>query len=389
MFIMKRRVLFVIDSLGCGGAEKSLVSLLPLLDHERLDIDLLIVSRGGVFEQYVPKHVRIISLPHPEGISKLRSLFSGLCLSFSLAIRRLLPRQRHGSEQFWTAMRSSMMPLEDTYDVAVAYHQGLPTYYVAEKVKAARKCAVVNSDLKQAGYSESFNRPFYDCFDIVAADSEILRKMLEASSYVDSSKLTAIYDIMNSTLIRRMAAEGGFEDEIPAGALRIVTTGRIEAPKNYTLAVETAKRLRDSGLSFRWYFIGDGSQRKMIERLIETYGLEEHVVLLGMQPNPYPYMAQCDMYVQTSSFEGYCLALCEARILHRPVVSTNFDVVYDKIRDGENGLIAEMTPESLAEKILRLACSPELRQRLIDATRRDEDRTAETESAKFNEMLLS
>ena len=54
---MKKRVLFLIDSLTCGGAEKSLISLLPLLDYSQVDVDLLMFKRGGVFEQYVPQQV--------------------------------------------------------------------------------------------------------------------------------------------------------------------------------------------------------------------------------------------------------------------------------------------------------------------------------------------
>ena len=180
-----------------------------------------------------------------------------------------------------------------------------------------------------------------------------------------------------------------FEDKFPINALRIVTVGRMTTQKNYVLAVETAKHLKDSGLNFCWFFVGDGPERVTIENLVTDYGLEEYVLLLGIQSNPYPYMAGCDIYVQTSSFEGFCLTLREARILNKPVVSTNFSVVYDQIRDGENGLIAEMIAESVAEKIILLAKNKTLREKLIAATRFEEDRTMVTEAAKVNKMLLA
>ena len=81
---------------------------------------------------------------------------------------------------------------------------------------------------------------------------------------------------------------------------------------------------------------------------------------MGVQANPYPYMKAGDIYVQTSRFEGYCLTLTEARILNRPCVATNFDVVYDQMVQGENGLVVEMTPEAVAEGILRLMRDPAL-----------------------------
>ena len=110
---------------------------------------------------------------------------------------------------------------------------------------------------------------------------------------------------------------------------------------------------------------------------------------MGMKPNPYPYMAKADVYIQTSSFEGFGLTINEARILHKPVVSTNFPVVYNQIKDGENGLIAEMTPESVAEKILMLINDDALRERIIDATKREVNTTSVTEPQKVMDLLLA
>lgn len=155
------------------------------------------------------------------------------------------------------------------------------------------------------------------------------------------------------------------------------------------MAVEAAAQLKKKGLDFVWYFVGDGSERERIELLIEKRGLEDNVKILGMKPNPYPYMAMADVYVQTSSFEGFGLTLNEARILHRPVVSTNFPVVYNQIRDGENGLIAEMTPESVAEKILMLVHDEALRNRIIEATKQEVNTTSVTEPKKVMDLLLA
>ena len=110
--------------------------------------------------------------------------------------------------------------------------------------------------------------------------------------------------------------------------------------------------------------------------------------MVGQQTNPYPYFAQCDIYVQTSSFEGFGLTLSEAKILHKPIVTTNFPSAYDQIVDEENGLIADMTPESVAEMIIRLIENPTLKNRLIENTGKEENRTAETESEKVNRLLL-
>lgn len=375
-----KKILFLIDSLTCGGAEKSLISMLPLLDYSKVQVDLMLVNRGGVFEQYVPKEVNIVKFPHSRTL-----MFKISQLWFSILLRVL--KNWHGAEVRWMAMGDVYDSFEKEYDVAVAYQQGFPTYYVAKKVHAKRKYAWVNVDLKSAGYNEAFNRKFYDIYDKVVPVSDVLCEMMKETNYADIDKLCTVYDILNVGLIKSMSMEdvGLFSHRLKT----IVTTGRLVPPKNYILAVETAALLKKKELDFIWYFVGEGSERGHVEELIKRHALEEQVKLLGMKPNPYPYMAMADVYVQTSSFEGFGLTLNEARILNRPVVSTNFPVVYNQIKDGENGLIAEMTPESVAEKILLLVNDEALRNRIIDATKREVNTTSVTEPKKVMDLLLA
>ena len=81
---MKKSVLFLIDALGCGGAEKSLVALLNRLDYSRLDVDLMVVRGGGMHERFVPAAVHRI--PAPARRSRGRKLRD---LLFSIYIRDL------------------------------------------------------------------------------------------------------------------------------------------------------------------------------------------------------------------------------------------------------------------------------------------------------------
>jgi len=377
----KVSVLFLIDSLTCGGAEKSLISLLPLLDYSKIEVDLMMVSRGGVFEQYIPEQVHVVDFPKQGGF------WYELCLCAFRLILRIQPK-RHGAELRWWAMSSAYNQLEKSYDVGIAYQQGFPTYFLAEKVKAIRKVAWINTDLQKAGYRSSFNRPYYDMIDKVVPVSDSLCGMLKGSNYANKQKLYTVYDILNVELIKKMSQDPVHLIQ-KADELVLTTAGRMVPPKGYDLAVETAKILFEKGLSFKWYFVGDGSMRPEIERMISEFGLENHIVLVGMTPNPYPYMAAADIYVQTSKFEGFGLTLNEARILNKPVVSTNFPVVYNQIRDGENGLICEMTAESIADKILLLARNEPLRKKLIEAIKKEVNTTALIEPQKVMNLILS
>ena len=88
-----------------------------------------------------------------------------------------------------------------------------------------------------------------------------------------------------------------------------------------------------------------------VQKQLIAYHLKGCLFPVGAKENPYPYIKNADIYVQTSRFEGFCLTLAEARALHIPPVSTNFDVVYNQLRDGENGLIVDMTPKAIADAL--------------------------------------
>lgn len=375
-----RRVLFFIDSLNCGGAEKSLISLLPLLDYSQLEVDLMTVNRGGVFEQYVPQEVQMIDFPHVEG------LWFAICETFFRFLLRLYPRC-HAAELRWISMSSAYPALEKKYDVAIAYQQGFPTYYIADKVDARRKIAWVNADLPKVKYRISFNRPIYQKYDCVVPVSDVLCKILAQNGFVPEHKLNTVYDILNVDLIRNMSKQCIALP--PKTRLRLVTVGRLVALKGYDLAVEAAAILKQKGLPFDWYFVGEGGMRSAIEQQIQDLGLTENIHLIGMVPNPYPYMVSADIYVQTSRYEGFGLTLCEARILHRPVISTNFPVVFNQITDGENGMICEMTAPSIADQIIKLSDDHTMRDRLVEGTYREENTTSKTEPAKVMKMILS
>ena len=61
---MKKKILFVINSLNCGGAEKALISLLETMDYSKFDVDLLLFKQEGIFMSKIPVQVNL--LPEPE-----------------------------------------------------------------------------------------------------------------------------------------------------------------------------------------------------------------------------------------------------------------------------------------------------------------------------------
>jgi glycosyltransferase involved in cell wall biosynthesis len=131
------------------------------------------------------------------------------------------------------------------------------------------------------------------------------------------------------------------------------------------MAVEACKILLQSGHLITWYLIGEGSERKELEKQIENLGIQENFILVGADTNPYRYLARAAIYVQTSLFEGLGLTVIEAALLCKPIVSTNFPSVQGILEDEKTGLIVSMNPNDNATNIERLINDKDLNAKLV------------------------
>ncbi len=111
--------------------------------------------------------------------------------------------------------------------------------------------------------------------------------------------------------------------------------------------------------------IRKGPHEQRIKDYIKKYDLSDHFILLGVKANPYPFIKNADIYVQTSRYEGFGLAIAEARMLNIPVVTTKFDAVYNQMIDGKNGLVVEMNAEPVYKGILRMIKKIGLKEKII------------------------
>ena len=166
---------------------------------------------------------------------------------------------------------------------------------------------------------------------------------------------------------RRRAVSG---DGLPVpddGRCRIFTVARIDYQKGIDIAIEAAKRLRESGFRFVWYVAGGGGCAEEYKRLRDDNGLMASFVFLGERKNPFPCYRDCDIYVQPSRWEAYCLTLAEARAFTKPIVTTDFIGAREQIEDGKTGLVVPVNDvDALTAAVGRLLGDEEQRKRLGD-----------------------
>lgn len=368
---MKKNILIHIGGLGAGGAEKSLVSFLNTLPAEQYNIDLMLLNNTGVFRNQVPEHVNVVEAPFPYnclGISPSNWKFyikhnpkyflKKVCSIFKIRKSRNMPVD----QVLWPLWKKSIRTNIKEYDIAVSYLEGLPNYYVIDKVKAKRKILWVHNEYTKLGYDKELDKSYFEQADAVVTISEVCKNDLVRNFPSLEAKFHILENITNPFIVRKMAQET-IDDPLfnnDPDVLKLLTIGRFTPQKNYPLAIETARTLKEKGVNFKWYVIGAGLLKNDMEERIAKYSLQNDFVLLGLRTNPYPYIKQCDIVVQSSLFEGKSIAIDEAKILCKPIVTTNYNTVYDVISDGVNGLIAEMTPEAMAGKIIQLYASKNL-----------------------------
>lgn len=381
----------MMDSLTCGGAERSIVSLLPLLDYNKIDVTLMLVSRGGVFESYVPKQVKVISYT-PGCETLLQKMWLRICriiFSCHLRLNRFRKRPLNPPTMEWMACSTAIQPHKGYYDVAFAYQQGFPCWYVMEKVRADKKYAWINVDITKTKFRLEYVKKFYDRYDGVTAVSDTLYDILLDVGLVDKERLHCVYDILNTDLIRKQGEED-FGGECPnKDMFTIVTAARLIASnKGQDMCIDAARILKNKGFKFQWFFVGDGPSRQVLEQQAYDLDVENEVRFVGMQPNPYPYIKSADVYVQSSRFEGFGLTVTEAKILGRAIVCTNFPTAFNQLEDDKNGLIVEMTAQSIADGVERLLTNKALVEKLQSAVSKEVNTTAMTEAKKVMDMIM-
>lgn len=372
---MKKRLLFVLPSLKSGGAEKSLVTLLRLMDYDKYDVDLLLFRKEGLFLPLLPKEVNVFDAGEDyrmfdgsagEGISyfaRSGKLPIAIARFFYAKAQRLQEDKR--VKKSWKYLSSVMPLIPEKYDAAIGYLEGTSTYYVADFISAKKKISFLHTDYDRISFQKETDEKYYKKMDTVVGVSSLCSKKAEEYFPFLSGKTATVHNIISPSLIEEMAKE---ECTLPekGESVCILTVGRMSPPKGIDTAVCACAELLKRGHDIKWYHIGIGELREEIENQIKDLSVEKNFILLHEQSNPYKFIKECDIYVQPSRFEGKSIAVDEAKALKKPIVVTDFDTVFDQIENGVNGIITGKDYMSVADGVERLMADASLRKTLTD-----------------------
>ena len=354
---------FLLSSMNVGGVEKAFLGILSTLSPKDNDVHLGLLQKKGGFLEDIPEWVQIhevsvyqpywrqINDPPMWHIQQQLSLLHWGDAFIHLVLYALF--KLTGSQYWfyrWLLRKEPMM--NEEYDIAVAFAgpSQMIDYYICEKVNAKKKYGWIHFDISRFGIDRGMTRRLYRQYEKIFVVSQEARDIFCRIFPELAGKTEVFYNIVNFDLIRHLSESAPtFNDGFTGN--RLLTVGRISPEKGQQIAVHAMKQIIDKHPKTRWYFVGEGKSMEACQALVHKEGLDEVVVFLGLQKNPYGYMRDCDLYVQPSRHEGYCITLAEALSFNKPVVVTGFSGAREQLVGKSDAWVADFSPDSLAARI--------------------------------------
>lgn len=342
-----KTILHIIDTTGPGGAETVFIDLATQLPKDKYRPVVVIRGKGWVYEELCRRGVEAIVLD-------AKGSFNWRYLRELIRLIRDEKVDLIQSHLLGANVYSSLAGLLTRTPVVATFH-GSVDIGDKERLKGL-KFAAMNVGAQ-----------------CVVAVSDSLRRDLISRTPIKADKIKVIYNGIktadfqrpHSDALRQQFGWGG--DDIIVGSL-----GNIRTAKGYDMLLRAASLLKSSPTPFRFVIAGQGKPG-LYDRLLELraeLGLEEAVQFIGFNDDPPGFLANLDLFLLSSTSEGFSLATIQAMASGVPVIVTRSGGPEEIVTHSENGWMVEAgSPEAIAAALEVLANDPALCQQLAIAGR--------------------
>jgi len=337
-----KTLLHIIDTTGPGGAETVFIDLISHLPESDFRSIVVIRGEGWVCDELKRRGI------HPV-ILEAKGSFNWRYLKQLVALIRrekvdLIQSHLLGSN-IYSAMAGflSRRPVVATFHGAVDVSEG-------ERLLAL-KFAVINLGVSA-----------------IVAVSDSLRSNIIQRTGLRAKKTQVIYNGIDTAYFKRPKKNDlrerfswGEEDVI------IASLGNIRPAKAYDVLLHAAALVKESNKNFRFVVAGDykGALYLRLQKLSAKLQLENHVCFLGFTDDPAEFLSNADLFVLSSSSEGFSIATIQAMAAGLPVVVTRSGGPQEIVTDEKNGCLVDTgNPQQLADVIMRLADDAVLKKKL-------------------------
>lgn len=325
-----KRILIVNKSFTLGGIQSSMVNMANELSRY-YDVDLFIYNPVGVMRERLNDNVKVL-----EPSWRFKAL--GMSLREAIRSKNLRIALFRVFATVWSKLFNNKLPISIAikhekkltgYDLAISYHQEQRKKSVVSGfsrvvdrcVEAKAKVAWIHFDSSVVDMDNEYNSQFYHKMDkVVCVSKTLMEKFREANERL-SYKVDYCYNFM---LYDDVKKKGEQKQEIPYPKDKFVcfSACRLTPVKALVRAIHSLSDVFKKHSDVVWYIAGDGPEKHNIEVAISELGLNEQIVLIGLQSNPYPYMKNADLLLNVSYHEAAPMVFFESKALGVPVMAT-------------------------------------------------------------------
>ena len=368
-----KKILIVSHAMEIGGAERALLGLLESIDTQLYQVDLFLLRHEGELLKLIPNNINllpeipeytVLERPMKQTLREGHFLLTASRLYGKLKAERFAKKNNLdvsaiGIEYSHKYTKKFMPKIQKNtrYDLAISFLT--PHYFVAEKVNANKKVAWIHTDYDFIDVDINSELSMWNKFDKIAAVSESVEQSFVKKFPSLKDKVFVFENIMSAKLIVTQSKDNPKLSFSPEN-INLLSVGRFCHAKNFDNVPEICKIIRNNGLNVKWYLIGYGGDENLICKKIQEENMQDYVIMLGKQENPYPYINMCDVYIQPSRYEGKCVAVREAQMLGKPVIITNYTTSSSQLNNGVDGIIVPMDNRSCGEEIAKILNNKEL-----------------------------
>lgn len=340
-----KKVLFLIESLSGGGAEKVLTDIIRNIDKKKFNITVMTVVKTGVYIEEISKYCQVLSMlpAYEKCISSIDKIRYRMLYKYIYAANPKKIYKKFICEQ---------------YDVEIAFVEGFATKLIAfSSNKSSKKIAWIHIDMEKNPYADQYflsideERKIYDTYNSIVAVSKSVKNSFQKKFQV-TVPVEVIYNPIDSINIIKKANK---KNNIQRKAkLQVISVGRLEEQKGYDRLIKAFSKINHSKVDVHLWILGDGGMKTKLKKMIEAYNLEKKVSLLGFQNNPYIWMKKSDVFFCSSRAEGYSLVIAEAMTLGIPIISVDCAGPNELLGFGKYGMLIQNTDYAITEAMLQL-----------------------------------
>ena len=350
----KKSILFIVESFNTGGIFSSLLNIVNEL-CDSFDVTVFTCVNNDN-SKFFKSNVKIL-----KANWKLEALNSSITVLRKKTLKMYIYKM---IATVWSKLFDNRLPIYDAisneqflgeYDLVCVFSPERNRHVTwsgfsrlaQRKTKSGTLISWIHYDPNNVDCDIKFNKKYFDKLSYLCGVSKSVIDAFSKKYPNLKCDMTYCYNILNINLIDSLKLEKK-DFSYPSDKLVLFSAARLAKEKAFERAIHAFSESFHKYKNVKWFIAGEGTELIKIKEAIKQEKLENHVILIGNKRNPYPYMKDCDLYLNVSYHEALPMVFLEALYLKVPVFCTNTLSAKEILSENVNAIICENNSESMS-----------------------------------------